>query len=105
MAKRSIIWTQTAVKQRRAILNYWIKRNHSVKFAQKLIQEIKERSKIIAQNPEAFTTADYPETRISAMGHYSILYKITDTQIIITAFWDNRQNPQKLLDLLTKNIR
>jgi len=34
------------------------------------------------------------------MGHFSLFYKITDTEIIITAFWDNRQDPAKLLQLL-----
>ncbi len=34
------------------------------------------------------------------MGHFSILYKLTDEQLIITAFWDNRQNPQKLMEII-----
>lgn len=36
------------------------------------------------------------------MGYFSIYYKITDEQLIITAFWDNRQDPKKLLELVTK---
>ena len=27
MAKRAVVWTETAVKQRREILKYWVKRN------------------------------------------------------------------------------
>jgi hypothetical protein len=34
------------------------------------------------------------------MGHYSIVYKIDNISIIITLFWDNRQDPKKLLDFL-----
>ena len=34
------------------------------------------------------------------MGYFSIFYKITDEQLIVTAFWDNRQDPAKLLKLL-----
>ena len=44
---------------------------------------------------------DYPETRESAMGHFSIFYKVTDKLLIVTAFWDNRQDPKKLLKMLT----
>jgi hypothetical protein len=41
---------------------------------------------------------DYPDTRESAMGHFSIYYKMTKDQLIITAFWDNRQDPKKLFE-------
>lgn len=36
------------------------------------------------------------------LGNYSIFYKIFDEKIIITAFWDNRQDPKKLLKILGK---
>ena len=32
------------------------------------------------------------------MGHFSIYYKLTKDKLIITAFWDNRQDPKKLLE-------
>jgi plasmid stabilization system protein ParE len=102
MAKRIIVWTDTATRQRREILKYWTERNGSKTYAEKLIRLTKKRVNIIAINPEAFKQTDYPDTRISAMGHFSILYKSTEKQLIITAFWDNRQNPKKLLEILTK---
>ena len=34
------------------------------------------------------------------MGHFSILYKLAEEKLIITAFWDNRQDPKKLLELI-----
>lgn len=34
------------------------------------------------------------------MGHFSILYKLTESQLIITAFWDNRQDPKKLVEII-----
>jgi hypothetical protein len=36
MAKRTIVWTETAAKQRRLILKYWKERNGSSKFAEKI---------------------------------------------------------------------
>ena len=102
MAKRIVVWTETANKQRREILRYWTVRNGSTTYAKKLIKLIKERLEIILEHPEAFKLTTYPETRESAMGNFSIYYKITETQLIVTAFWDNRQNPKTILELLKK---
>lgn len=102
MVKRKIVWTETAVKQRREILRYWTDRNKSTFYAEKLIALIRQRVITIQHNPLAFKATSYPETRESAMGHFSIYYKITDQEIIVTAFWDNRQDPAKVLQLLSK---
>ena len=38
MVERSIVWTETAVKQRREILRYWTIRNGFTSFAKSLIK-------------------------------------------------------------------
>lgn len=78
MVERTVGWTQTAVNQRREILKYWAKRNESLRYPEKLIQLIKRRVEVIAKNPSAFKETTYPETRVSAMGHFSIFYKVKD---------------------------
>lgn len=100
MAKRTVVWTETAARQRRNILLYWTKRNGNTKYAEKLIKLIANQTKIISGNPSIFKQTDFPNTHISSLGYFSIVYKITKDQIIVTAFWDNRQDPQTLLDLL-----
>lgn len=35
MAKRIVKWTETAIKQRRAVLKYWTLRNKSTLYAEK----------------------------------------------------------------------
>ena len=102
MAKRAVVWTETAARQRREILKYWTKRNGSTVYAEKLIRLTARQIKTILNHPESFKSSEYPETRESALGHFSIYYKITREHLIITAFWDNRQDPKSLLDLLTK---
>lgn len=47
-----------------------------------------------------YRLSEYPDTRVASMGHFSILYKIDQDLIVITAFWDNRQDPGKLLEEL-----
>ena len=56
-------------------MRYWTLRNGSTKYAEKLIRLTKERIEIILDEPQAFKFTTFPETRESAMGHFSIYYK------------------------------
>jgi plasmid stabilization system protein ParE len=102
MAKRTVVWTETSAKQRREILKYWTKRNGSTVYPEKLIKIIAKQIKSIQNHPELFKLSEYSETRESALGHFSIYYKLTPEHLIITAFWDNRQDPKSLLELISK---
>lgn len=102
MAKKSVVWTETAVKQRREILKYWTIRNKSTTYSEKLIIQIKERIQLIVDYPEVGKTTNHQDTRQAAMGNFSIYYKIQNENIVVTSFWDNRQNPKNLLKLLLK---
>ena len=100
MAKRSIVWTKTASKQRRLVLSFWNKKNHSTTYSLKLIAQINIRLQLLSNYPESGKKADFPNTRVAALEHFSIFYQFDNTQIIITSFWDNRQNPEKLYTFL-----
>ena len=47
MAKKFVVWTETAIKQRREILKYWTKRNGSTVFAEKLIRLIAKQINLL----------------------------------------------------------
>ncbi len=100
MAQRVIVWTKTADIQFAGVLEYWTKRNNSNTYAKKLVALVTERTKQIAENPKIYKLADYEGVRTAAMGNFSIYYKTTSEQIIIFAFWDNRQDHKKLLATL-----
>ena len=100
MAKRNVIWTRTADIQFVGILEYWANRNKSNTYSKKLLQLVSKRTKQIAKNPLIYKEADFKNTRVASLGNFSIFYKVTNEEIIITAFWDNRQNPKKLLKVL-----
>jgi len=102
MVERTVVWTDTAIRQRREILKYWTKRNNSTKYAEKLMRITKDRIKVLLKNPQSYKLTNYSETREAAMEHFSIYYKTTETQLIVTAFWDNRQDPKELLNLIQK---
>ena len=95
-----IIWTKTAVLQRRKILIYWTKRNKSATYSKKLVFEIKQRVQFLANNPEIYIQTNFSDIRTSTLGHHNIFYQTTSNELIIMAFWDNRQNPKKLNQLL-----
>lgn len=82
MAKRKIVWTE---------------RNKSTTYALTLIELTAKHLKVIAKNPEAFKETEIENIRESAMGHFSLYYTFTDDLIIVMAFWDNRQDPKKLI--------
>ena len=103
MAKRKIVWTETAARQRREILRYWIERNNNSYFAEKLIKVTASHIKIISKHPHAFKESEIENVHESSMGHFSIYYKSTSEQLIILAFWDNRQDPKELIKAIRKN--
>ncbi|RKE94674.1 type II toxin-antitoxin system RelE/ParE family toxin [Ichthyenterobacterium magnum] len=100
MAKLNIIWTRTADIQFIGILEYWVKRNKSNSYSKKLLKLVTERTKQIAEKPLIYKATDFQDTRVASLGNFSIYYKFNDSEIIISAFWDNRQNPKKLLKIL-----
>jgi plasmid stabilization system protein ParE len=103
MAQRHVVWTRTADIQFAGILQYWVDRNKSAEYSKKLITQVSERTQQIAAAPFSYKSADFPNTRVASLGNFSIFYKVTDQQIIITAFWDNRQDPKSLLNILKEN--
>lgn len=100
MAQLRIFWTATAIKQRNQVFEYWNDRNKSTQYSKKLRIEINHRLSLLIRHPKLGREADFKNTRVLSMGYYSIFYKPNKEQIIITAFWDNRQDPEKLLQLL-----
>lgn len=100
MAKRTIRWTRTADIQYVGILQYWFKRNKSNTYSKKLINIVAKRTKQIAETPFIYKSTEFKDTRVASLGNFSIFYKASDKEIIITAFWDNRQDPKKLLRVL-----
>ena len=54
MAKRKIVWTQTAARQRRNILEYWINHNKSNSYSIKLLKASNSKTELISKKPQNF---------------------------------------------------
>lgn len=100
MAQRKIVWTETAARQRRLILEYWLHRNRSNSYSLKLLAMSDKKAIQISENPLLYKAADFPNTRVAGMGHFSIFYRVSVDAVIITAFWDNRQDPKRRREVL-----
>lgn len=104
MARRKIIWSKTADIQFNGVLEYWLNRNKSNRYPKRLIRLTIKRTEDIANNPEIYKQTEISAYRVSVLENFSIYYQVTDDAILIAAFWDNRQDPDRLLDILTNKI-
>ncbi len=96
-------WTKLALEQRNHILKYWNNRNKSISYSTKLKVEIKEHTDLLLEKPNAGKIMLGSENvRVFVFGNYSLYYLPTAQHIEVLAFWDNRQNPEKLNELLNK---
>ena len=95
MAKR-IVWTQTAKRARREILEYWINHNGSVVYSKRLSKLFRIKTALLQSEHYLGKPTDFKEVRVSLVSHFSIFYKLNKNEIIIVGIWDNRRNPDDL---------
>ena len=81
-------------------MDYWRQRNKSNTYSKKLNELFKESIKIVLDFPQIGKVTDDTKARIKIVRDYSIIYEETETQILILAIWDNRQDPDKLKKIL-----
>jgi len=98
-----IRWTTTALIQITSICDFWTERNNSTSYANKVIAETERLLAIALKNPEVYPKFASSKYSRIPMGHFSLLYSVFDEELIIHAFWDNRQSPKKLRKLLEEN--
>jgi hypothetical protein len=102
MAGLKVIWSETAVRQRRCIFEYWNKRNQSTKYSERIRVLVSQRIELIKKNPTSFLSSEYNDTYVAVIEHFCLYFKVVREGILVTAFWDSRQDPDKLLEILKK---
>jgi hypothetical protein len=93
-------WSAVAKWQLQQVYLYWLERNESVTYPEKILTEAYELADVIKKNPKAFKKVRGINARIAPMGDFSIVYTISGKAIFVVSFWDNRQSPKKLRKLL-----
>ena len=93
MARR-LIWSIEARTSLKNILDYWNTRNKSKLYSNKLNKLFNENLKIAINLPEFGHPTTFENTKYIIISHFEIIYKITDSEIVVLDIWDTRQNPE-----------
>lgn len=102
MDELAVIWSELAVNQRNEIFELWNNHNKSTKYSEKLNFKIQEKIEQICLFQQSGIRFNNSQIRMIHFEYFSLIYQKIDTIIYIYSFWDNRQNPEKLLDSLKK---
>ena len=73
MAQLKVFWTETAIKQRNYIFEYWNERNKSTEYSKSLHVKITERISLLKSQPKLGKKSDFYDIRVVSLAHYSIL--------------------------------
>lgn len=92
---RRLIWTVEARNSRKNIFEYWNNRNKSKLYSTKLNTLFIESLKIALNYPDFGKPTTYPDIKLIVVSHFEIIYKVTESEIVVLDIWDTRQNPIK----------
>lgn len=104
MAKR-VIWSKRAREDKKSILKYWLYRNKSNVYPQKLNELFKKAIRWLVENPIARRHTDYDRVYIKIVRDYEILFEEDENTIFILTIWDTRQIPEKLKQIIKTRIK
>lgn len=96
MAKRIIVWSETAKFELKEIFEYFNFRNKSRLYSLRLNELIQTEIKLLLENSEIGKVTSILNVRGLLIENYFIFYEINDIHIIVLSVWDTRQNPERL---------
>jgi plasmid stabilization system protein ParE len=97
MAKYTVIWSPTSRITYYQILEYLVEK-WTVNELEAFIDRTEEIINLICDNPLLYPYSSNSDThRCVVVKQISLFYRIKTTNIELLVFWDNRQDPSKLL--------
>ena len=103
MAKNKIEWSVEARLDLLDILGFYIERNKSAAYSNKLNTKIVRSIKLIGQNPLIGIKTEIDSVRALITGDYQIIYEIHEQLIVVVMIWDCRRDTEdKIVDLRVK---
>jgi plasmid stabilization system protein ParE len=98
--KRKIIWSLAAKEDFALILEY-IEASFGTNSALKMLDKTEATLEKIENFPNSFPVSELrPDINKAVISKQtSLIYRITDTEIHLLHFWDNRQDPIRIHDL------
>ncbi|MDR1142169.1 MAG: type II toxin-antitoxin system RelE/ParE family toxin [Planctomycetaceae bacterium] len=97
MARKRLIWTDSAEQELGRILHFFRERNGNSTYSKKLKLAFTEITKMIRDYEEIGIKYNDENVRyVIVEGTYQLFYEITEHQITILKVWDARRNPDSL---------
>ena len=96
MAKRKIIWSHRAKIKLIEILDFYVERNKSKTYSEKLYGKFVEALKLLQKHPDLGKKTDIDSVRGFIIRDYILLYESTKDTLFVHVLWDTRQSPDKL---------
>lgn len=97
MAKKKVIWTQTAIESFKNIQLY-LEENWTEREVNNLLDITETIINYISEKPLMFRKTNKKNVHEALITEHNLLvYKIYSTHISLITFWDTRQNPKRKL--------
>ncbi len=99
-----IIWSPSANIELLKALEFSIKVNNSNTYAIKIVEELKHIESLLIDNAFLGSNTEFTDIRkCVVLKNYSIFYSIDEEnkEINVVFFWDNRQDPKELKQILS----
>lgn len=93
MAKE-VRWTNRSIIDRSDIYRYWLERNKSNTYPEKLEELFEKSAEMISKFPYIGTQTNYRNVYAKIVGDYKIFYRIQTDEIQILRVWDTRRHPK-----------
>lgn len=90
---KEVKWTNRAIVDRTNIYKYWLQRNQSNSYPQKLEELFEKSAEIIGKFPNIGRPTDYRNVLAKVVRGHKIFYRIKSDKIEILRVWDTRQHP------------
>jgi len=91
MAKK-ISWTTHSIIDRTNIYKYWLERNQSDIYPEKLEQLFEKSAELISTFPNIGARTNFRNVYSKVVRDYKIFYRIESDEIQILRVWDTRQH-------------
>jgi plasmid stabilization system protein ParE len=99
-----LIWSKEARKAMSEIFAYWNNRNRSKAYSKKLYGFFIEQGKLLVRFPLHGREIGVKNLRAVVVKDYELVYQLVPDGVRVVAVWDTRQNPEKLTELLKKDL-
>ena len=91
---KEIKWTTRSIIDRANIYKYWLERNQSEAYSEKLEELFEKPAVLIAKFPNLGTRTKYRNVYSKVVRNYKMFYRFDNDEIEILSVWDTRQVPE-----------